>query len=112
MYERPSFLDPQVPLHEDFEQRFQKSRERVRIPAADAGESKFDKLKNKLAHRKGVTDPGALAAYIGREKYGKAGMAKKAAAGRSKDCSGGMDRRTRMHDALERVIDAKFGKKK
>lgn len=42
----------------------------------------FKKLKNKLAHRKGVTNPGALAAYIGRKKYGAKGMAKKAAAGR------------------------------
>lgn len=45
-------------------------------------ESNFKKLENKLAHRKGVTDPAALAAYIGRKKYGEAGMAKKSAAGR------------------------------
>lgn len=44
----------------------------------------FKKLKNKLAHKKGVTDPAALAASIGRKKYGAAGMAKKAAAGRKK----------------------------
>lgn len=44
----------------------------------------FEKLEHKLAHRKGVTNPKALAAYIGREKYGKKGMAKKAAAGRRK----------------------------
>jgi hypothetical protein len=31
----------------------------------------FDKLKGKLAHKKGVTNPGALAASIGRKKYGK-----------------------------------------
>lgn len=30
----------------------------------------FDALKNKLAHRPGVTDPAALAAAIGRKKYG------------------------------------------
>ncbi len=46
--------------------------------------SKFSKLSNKLGKRKGVTNPDALAAYIGRKKYGKAGMAKKAAAGRAK----------------------------
>ena len=46
--------------------------------------SKFSKLSNKLGKRKGVTNPDALAAYIGREKYGKKGMAKKAAAGRRK----------------------------
>ena len=44
----------------------------------------FKKLKNKLDHKKGVTDPAALAASIGRKKYGVAGMAKKAAAGRKK----------------------------
>lgn len=42
----------------------------------------FKKLKNKLAHKKGVKDPAALAASIGNKKFGKAGMAKKAAAGR------------------------------
>lgn len=42
----------------------------------------FKKLKNKLSHQKGVKDPSALAASIGTKKYGKAGMAKKSAAGR------------------------------
>jgi hypothetical protein len=42
----------------------------------------FKKLKGKLAHKKGVKNAGALAASIGREKYGAKGMAKKAAAGR------------------------------
>jgi hypothetical protein len=42
----------------------------------------FGKLKGKLAHKKGVKDAGALAASIGRKKYGAAGMAKKSAAGR------------------------------
>jgi hypothetical protein len=44
--------------------------------------SNFDKLAGKLSHRKGVNDPKALAAAIGRKKYGAAGMAKKSAAGR------------------------------
>lgn len=44
----------------------------------------FKKLKGQLAHRKGVKNPAALAASIGRKKYGAAGMAKKAAAGRRK----------------------------
>ena len=39
----------------------------------------FDKLKGKLAHQKGVTNPGALAASIGRKKYGKAAFQKHAA---------------------------------
>lgn len=42
----------------------------------------FDKLKDKLANQEGVSNPGALAASIGRRKYSKAGMSKKAAAGR------------------------------
>lgn len=45
-------------------------------------ESNFKKLEQKLSQRKGVTDPAALAAYIGRKKYGEKGMAKRAAAGR------------------------------
>ena len=32
---------------------------------------RFAKLKSKLASQPGVTDPGALAASIGRKKYGK-----------------------------------------
>lgn len=46
--------------------------------------SAFAALKSKLAKRSGVSNPGALAAYIGRKKYGEAGMEKKAAAGRKK----------------------------
>lgn len=34
----------------------------------------FDKLKNSLAHKKGVHDPGAVAAAIGMKKYGKKAM--------------------------------------
>lgn len=44
--------------------------------------SRFDQLKAKLAKRPGVENPGALTAYIGRQKFGAAGMAKKSAAGR------------------------------
>jgi hypothetical protein len=43
--------------------------------------SAFDALKNKLAGQKGVTNPGALAAYIGRQKYGNATMSKASAQG-------------------------------
>jgi len=42
----------------------------------------FAKLKGQLAHKKGIHDPGALAASIGRKKYGSHAMAKKSAAGR------------------------------
>jgi hypothetical protein len=44
--------------------------------------SNFDKLAAKLAGRPGVTDPDALAATIGRRKYGGRRMAKAAAAGK------------------------------
>jgi hypothetical protein len=36
---------------------------------------RFSNLKHALAERPGVRDPGALAASIGRKKYGKAKMA-------------------------------------
>jgi hypothetical protein len=43
---------------------------------------RFAKLKNKLAHEKGVKNPGAVAAAIGREKYGNAKMASLAKKGK------------------------------
>lgn len=46
------------------------------------GGGRFAALKGKLAKRPGVTNPGALAAYIGRKKYGANRMAKMSAAGR------------------------------
>lgn len=44
--------------------------------------SKFDVLAAELARKKGVTDPRALAAAIGRKKYGAREMARAAAAKR------------------------------
>jgi hypothetical protein len=44
----------------------------------------FKALKAELAAKPGVYDPGALAAHIGRRKYGAAGMATMAAVGRAK----------------------------
>src|SRR5690348_16635847 len=38
--------------------------------------SRFARLSSKLGKRKGVDDPDALAAYIGREKYGAKKFAK------------------------------------
>lgn len=32
---------------------------------------RFEKLKEALSHKKGIKDPGALAASIGRKKFGK-----------------------------------------
>jgi hypothetical protein len=43
----------------------------------------FDKLKAKLARKPGVTNPGALSAFIGRKKYGKKKFQKAAAKGKS-----------------------------
>lgn len=47
-------------------------------------ESRFDILKNKLAKRPGVSDPAALAAAIGRKKYGSAKFQQMAEKGREK----------------------------
>lgn len=44
---------------------------------------RFHNLENKL-EEKGASDPGALAAFIGRKKYGKTKMAKWAAKGHEK----------------------------
>lgn len=53
--------------------------------------SRFSDLSAKLA-AKGAHDPDALAAYIGRKKYGKAAMAAMAAAGRrSEDLAVALD---------------------
>jgi hypothetical protein len=46
------------------------------------GGGRFKKLEGELSHKKGVSNPGALAAYIGRRKYGAAKMAKMSAAAR------------------------------
>jgi hypothetical protein len=45
-------------------------------------ESKFTKLASKLSHKKGVKDPKALAAWIGREKLGQKEMTKRSVAAR------------------------------
>jgi hypothetical protein len=45
--------------------------------------ARFRRLKGKLAKR-GARNPGALAAYIGRKKYGKKRMAKMSARGRKR----------------------------
>lgn len=43
----------------------------------------FDKLKGELGKEKGVKNPGALAASIGRKKYGAKTFDAHAAAGKS-----------------------------
>lgn len=49
------------------------------------GGGRFAALESKLSQRQGVTNPGALAAYIGRKKYGSKKMAKWSAAGRKRN---------------------------
>lgn len=44
--------------------------------------ARYKALKKKLAGQAGVRDPGGLAAYIGRRKYGKSRMQSMAAKGR------------------------------
>ena len=44
--------------------------------------ARFKALKGKLAKQPGVTDPAALAASIGRKKFGASKMAKMAAKGK------------------------------
>lgn len=51
------------------------------------GGGRFEKLRSELK-KKGVDDPSALAASIGRKKYGKAKFQKMAAKGRSSDKKG------------------------
>ena len=53
-------------------------------PMRPGGGGKFAALKSALADRPGVTDPGGLAAFIGRKKLGSAKMAKYSAAGRKR----------------------------
>lgn len=48
------------------------------------GGGRFAKLKASLAKRGNVSDPGAVAAAIGRKKYGKKKFAKMGAKGRSR----------------------------
>lgn len=55
-------------------------------------ESDFDKLKNKLAHKKNPPrDPAAVAAKIGREKLGEKEMARRAAEGRKEHAKKSME---------------------
>lgn len=53
----------------------------------------FNKLQGQLAQKPGVTDPAALAASIGRKKYGKKAMGKAASSGHSLK---GQDKRGQM----------------
>lgn len=48
------------------------------------GGGRFAKLKSSFAKKPGITNPGALAASIGRNKYGAEKMAKFSATGRKR----------------------------
>jgi hypothetical protein len=54
-----------------------------RKPKLGSGK-RFANLKRSIAARGNVRNPGAVAASIGRKKYGKKKMAKMAAAGRKR----------------------------
>lgn len=55
----------------------------MRAPKVGSGK-RFKSLSSKLAKRPGVTNPGALAAYIGRKKFGVKKFASFGAKGRSR----------------------------
>lgn len=44
-------------------------KKKKKLPKLGSG-ARFKSLKEKLAKKKGVSNPGALAAYIGRKKLG------------------------------------------
>jgi hypothetical protein len=52
---------------------------------APGGGGRFAKLKGQLAKKPGIKNPGAVAAAIGRKKYGASKMAKFSAAGRARN---------------------------
>lgn len=54
----------------------------AKTPPGEGG--RFASLKAKLAERPGVKTPGALAAFIGRKKYGKGGFQAMAVAAKKK----------------------------
>ena len=51
---------------------------------APGGGGRFAAMEHKLAKRPGVENPGALAAYIGRRKYGEKRMASMAHKGQER----------------------------
>jgi hypothetical protein len=61
--------------------RKRKSSSGGRKPKLGSGK-RFSNLKRSIAARGNVRNPGAVAASIGRKKYGKKRMAKMSAAGR------------------------------
>lgn len=58
-----------------------------KLPAKKDAHEGFEKVERSVAHEKGVRDPKAVAAAIGRKKLGEKEMARRSAAGR-KDVGG------------------------
>ena len=54
------------------------------IQPEDAADSDFTKLEHKLEHQKGVTNPAALTAAIGRKELGQKEMTRRSVEGREK----------------------------
>lgn len=87
----------------DYEKQYQGSTKNQEISAEElsridqeevkkAAESAFDKLKNKLAHKKNPPrDPAAVAAKIGREKLGQKEMTRRAVEGRKEHAKKSME---------------------
>jgi hypothetical protein len=86
------------------ERKIDRHEDAARDHACDEHEG-FEKLEHSLAHEKGVKDPAAVAAAIGRKKYGAAGMAKKAAAGRGKDWGEWEEPAESLDDAVDKFLE-------
>jgi len=60
------------------------SHEKVMAKSKPGEGKRFKSLKSKLSKKKGVKTPGALAAWIGRRKYGKKKFQAMSVAGKRK----------------------------
>lgn len=79
---KAKLIDPDgIPNNGDEYRRGHHKKRRKKKPPLGSGK-RFDQLSHALAKRPGVKNPGALAAYIGRKKYGKAGFQKLSQHGR------------------------------
>ena len=79
---RTSEIKAGWPQHFDYARKsnVENARPNAKAPLGQGG--RFAALESKIAKRGGVRNPGAVAAFIGRKKYGKAKFQKMAAAGR------------------------------
>lgn len=63
---------------------FEAREEKMAKSTKPGGGGRFEVLENQLSHKKGITNPGAVAASIGRKKYGAKKMASFSAKGRAR----------------------------